>query len=1300
MEKNPGPGPGPDLNSGAQDDQVVDVDLHGHHDGQVLGNDNDRISTASGNVKTDLQVVTYNIRGLSDQKKVRHIINSCYKRSKSSVNSFFMFQETFVMRLDILKYLWRGEFHLTPGTGNSRGCLTLVTAPYKIVHVSDLENRAHVAVLTKSVPDKAELILVNVYAPNGNNDEKVRFFEDLIEKVRDAMTSYNCHKVILAGDLNVVFEENETKNRLYSAAESRIAASVKALFRTINLDDAWGLAPKKLFTWTSNRTGQQSYSTLDRVLFSENMFNLEDITTDWALSVSDHAAVIARINLCAEKLKNHSRISRLDPRLLLDEEGREHLNRRYNELKGQIPDGWDPHVRLEFIKMCIRTAANDAIGKVKAKIRDTETTLNEDINKVVDELSSTVDRDRKLLLMSKLDDLRQLKRNLVEKVGTKLAQKTARKWYNEGELSNKYFFNLLNRKSNDEIATLLDENGVEINDPKIIEGNIKSFYTNLYESVLPNLDDNDFFFRNLQQVSQADVDSLMAELTLDELTTTLSTCADSAPGPDGIPYSFLKYFWNDFGPALLDSWKFSLVTKELPPSHKVSYLRLIPKAGKDSRIISNLRPITLSNTDHKLVTKTYARKLTNIVASCIGEEQTAYIPGRLINDNVRSMLMTIDLANVDINVDGIVVSLDAKKAFDSVDHRYIRKCLKFFGLERFVKIFDVLYKGLKSDIIVNGGVVDGYRILKGVKQGDALSCVLFIICIEPLIRNIKANGNINSVESNLLRINIPKVYSFADDITVLAKNEARGLQAVFTEYEALTGASGLTLNAEKTEILRFGQPGVDIVYRVNYGGIDHDIRPRERIKVNGIFLLQNPAVREDINVAAALDSMGKLLQSWSVRRLTLLGRILIIKTFAVSKMIYLMQTLMLSEKSYKEFVKIVFKFLWNKNYNAARAPERIKREIMYTPVHLGGFGMMDIKALADSLDLRSYGRLLTTKHPFMSQIKEHLNLLNFFSTSFGVPVDLKAARSVTLLNSERLKILDWPREVLLKDANFCRVLGSHKLKELLTAAGKQSLAYFNIHRRAPNPRISDLTIREFQYIERFLKYRQLSNLISQLIVQPQVARLVQGSIESNEMFPLKSCQLVKLSTLSSKQIRLNMINEEQHLICIYKIGTILTPGEVLSWTSRLKKLTSTRHRNILLRVVHGDIFSNSRLARFGLRQEANCQNCQEPNETILHRIIECSVARAAWVELERVKVRLGLTNLTDMSIDNLIGAKDKTSKLELALQAELIHRLTSKGDAYHPKELVKMVVKFISYSERLDINQKAKFNEVLRNWNQ
>ena len=101
--------------------------------------------------------------------------------------------------------------------------------------------------------------------------------------------------------------------------------------------------------------------------------------------------------------------------------------------------------------------------------------------------------------------------------------------------------------------------------------------------------------------------------------------------------------------------------------------------------------------------------------------------------------------------------------------------------------------------------------------------------------------------------------------------------------------------------------------------------------------------------------------------------------------------------------------------------------------------------------------------------------------------------------------------------------------------------------------------------------------------------------------------------------------------------------------------------------------------------------------SILHKIIECPSARAAWQELERIKTQLGLGNLTDLSVENLIGAKDKVNKIELTLQAELIHRLTSTNAKYCPTELVKRIIKFIGYSERLSPVLKEKFEEVLRN---
>ena len=965
VHPNPGPRPQLDPRLAGHDDhdapddprppevpEVPDVtnarsDLPNHH----------RRLNPAGQIsrkKNDLQVMTYNVRGLGDSKKVRHLINSCYKISKHADNSIFLFQEVYSTRLDLVRYLWRGEFHITPGLGNSLGCISLITSPYKIVQAADIGNRAHVLVLTKDDLNKAELLVVNAYAPNGFGLDKQNFFDELTNTINELKTSYDCENVIIGGDLNLVLCEDEAKNRNFGQAEKRMAQVVKDIFQQLHLNDGWDLARRRLFTWGTNRLGVQSFSTLDRIAFNPNYLKLADINTDWSLSLSDHAAVVASFCKIHNNVKRNNLSCRLDPKLLLDVDGKSLLDEAFRELKEQASPDWNPHVRLEFLKMSIRTAATSALGKIKAQTRDAEAELNQDINTVISALAdSATAPDVKQLLMHKLDDLRQLKRGLVEKIGSKLAQKSARKWYNEGELSNKYFFNLLNRKSNDEINELIKENGEKVTEPKMVQDELRNFYKDLYEKVPDQITINNEIFRHITRIDPVQAATLTEDLTLAELTATLKTCNDSSPGPDGIPYSYLKHFWADMGPAVLDAWLYSKEAGNLPPSHQLSYLRLIPKAGKDPRIVSNLRPITLSNTDHKLITKTYAKKLTSIASEHIGGEQTAYIPGRLINDNVRALLMTIDLADNDPDVDGALVSLDAKKAFDSVDHRYIRKTLEAFGLANFIPIFDVLYKDLRSDIIFNGSAINGYKILKGVKQGDALSCILFIMCVEPLIRNIKENRNIERIESEFLPIQIPKTYGFADDVTVVTKKSEENINEIFREYEEFSTASGLMLNADKTEIMCFNrEKNLNHQFAFNYCGQRYVINGVERLKINGILFMQDQRRREAVNVAKAVESMERLLRVWSTRQLTLTGKILILKTFAVSQTIYLMQSITLGEVSHKAIEKIMYKFLWNRNFNANKAPDRLKRSIMETPVYHGGFGMMNTKALNDSLDLR------------------------------------------------------------------------------------------------------------------------------------------------------------------------------------------------------------------------------------------------------------------------------------------------------------------------------------------------------------
>ena len=163
------------------------------------------------------------------------------------------------------------------------------------------------------------------------------------------------------------------------------------------------------------------------------------------------------------------------------------------------------------------------------------------------------------------------------------------------------------------------------------------------------------------------------------------------------------------------------------------------------------------------------------------------------------------------------------------------------------------------------------------------------------------------------------------------------------------------------------------------------------------------------------------------------------------------------------------------------------------------------------------------------------------------------------------------------------------------------------------------------------------------------------------------------------------------MICLFKIGLILTPGELKSWTRCTKKLTSTRHKNILLRIAHGDVFSNSRLFKFGLRETPSCSNCDEPVETIQHRIIECPKARLTWCKLEEAKSELKLNSLSDLTIENLLGTKDRLGKIELALQAELLLKLTSKSEVYCPSQMVRSAIKLVFNSEKLDVDTKNEY---------
>lgn len=294
----------------------------------------------------------------------------------------------------------------------------------------------------------------------------------------------------------------------------------------------------------------------------------------------------------------------------------------------------------------------------------------------------------------------------------------------------------------------------------------------------------------------------------------MKECKGTTPGPDGINAQIYKAVWDMAGPIILDAWKYSMETGLLAPSQRESVICLLTKKGKDKRLVSNLRPITLSNCDLKFITKLYTKRINLILSKIISINQSAYVNGRQVHDGLRLIDAVKDHCKDQQR--GYLVSLDAKKAYDSVSHKFIEKTLTNFGFDDgFVKIFRRLYRDISTKVLVNGFQTEKIEIGRGVKQGDALSCSIFILLMETLIRNLNHNENIKNI--NILGKGISKVTAYADDIALLTKDIPSIVNSLKT-YEKFSTVSGLFINPEKTEIMNLKKYINDEVINVDIYG--------------------------------------------------------------------------------------------------------------------------------------------------------------------------------------------------------------------------------------------------------------------------------------------------------------------------------------------------------------------------------------------------------------------------------------------------------------------------------------------------
>lgn len=232
--------------------------------------------------------------------------------------------------------------------------------------------------------------------------------------------------------------------------------------------------------------------------------------------------------------------------------------------------------------------------------------------------------------------------------------------------------------------TSLIINGIENKDARSIEKEVFSFYSELYSSRYSAVDANILFDKIKNSRSCID-DSFMdicdSDFKIEELDSVISKMAlNKSPGTDGLTTNFYQFFWKDVRNLVFKAIKECIEEKVLLATMKQGLITLIPKAGKDRRILDNLRPITLLNTDYKILSGVIAARLKEGISSIISETQSGFLKGRLIHNNIRLVLDLLDY-NQMVQERGFILFLDFYKAFDSVEHFYF----KDFRLFRFWK---------------------------------------------------------------------------------------------------------------------------------------------------------------------------------------------------------------------------------------------------------------------------------------------------------------------------------------------------------------------------------------------------------------------------------------------------------------------------------------------------------------------------------------------------------------------------------------------------------------------------------------
>ena len=894
-----------------------------------------------------LSVFTLNVNGICTKSKRKRVFNFLKQKRYDVI----FLQETGITKQISDEWMreWKNGFIYHENT--TRSCGQVILFSNKCSNdISVIASSKRFLAAKLTIRNKPTVV-INTYAPNDDNDKEI-FFEEILNKVKDI----DCEDIIIGGDFNCVLDND--KDIITGRKHNQNTVNkFNDLIDRCDLYDTWRFfnPENNEYTWSGRLANGVVSRRLDYIFVSNSIF--DHVTESAIVSVpfSDHRGCLIKVQ--ENNIVRGKGYWKFNNALLSDSEYIKDTKEFINNYQGEEND---EQLNFELLKVKIKERTINYC-KIKNRHRKSDSQLLyselNDIDNYLSKNPGDVNAQRK-------KEQIRTKLELIEINDTRAAQVRSRVKFTEGwERNTKLFLGIEKARANAKIMDRVkDEAGNVLTDQKEIQNRQKTFFQNLYKRRVDEEDmDNKIeeFMQDCKvpKLLENERDSLEAPLTENEILLALKEMNNgSAPGCDGITIEFLKFFWTDIRKHILKSFLTSLEKGKLSISQRSAVITLIHK-GKDlpRDDMKNWRPISLTNSDYKLLAKCLARRMNRVVHNIIKPDQVGYIKGRQSSTLLRLIDDVIDQLNR-TNKPGLLATIDMFHAYDCISKEFMIKTFKKFGFgNTFISWVKLLMNESRSSVNYAGWLSGYFPAESGIRQGCPFSPLAFVLALELLAIKIRQSKIIKGLSfKNHFQIdNITEaliIALYADDITLFLADE-NDLTNVLMLFKIFRTLSGLEINTSKCEAMWLGS-------NRNRQDKYHNFNWRDRIKILGIyFSIEKPASSIEENYTSRIVLIKRLIATWEKRDLSIMGKVLIVKTFLISQLVYFMQAFVIPDNVLIEVNRLFYRFIWKKKNNNKKAFEKVKRNIMCAEYKDGGLKMIDLRVMQLSFILQWVSKL-------------------------------------------------------------------------------------------------------------------------------------------------------------------------------------------------------------------------------------------------------------------------------------------------------------------------------------------------------